>query len=105
MQNTKYTLKNIAKTLKIDVSLVRFWCEEFKIKPIVQNKKGNVQFSEKSYQKILEIYRLIEKENHTLEEAQTRLIANTEKKDENAKTIQKLEEIKQFFLFLKTKLD
>lgn len=96
MEKYLYTIGEVADILGENVSLVRFWSNEFPkfIKP-QRNAKGNRLFTKEDIETFKHIHLLVKVEGLTLEGAAKRL--KGEKKDvvSKARVLESLKEIRQ----------
>ena len=61
----------MAKTLNVNVSLVRFWEKEFDILQPKKNKKGNRMFTAADFENLKLIFHLVKERGFTLEGRKT----------------------------------
>ena len=91
-----YTIGEVAKMFKVNVSLIRFWEKEFDIIKPKKNKKGNRLFSPTDIDNFHIIFHLVKERGFTLQGAKDKI-------KENAEVVKSLEKIKTFLLDLKSK--
>ena len=73
-----YSIGEVAKTLKVNVSLIRFWEKEFDILKPKKNKKGNRMFRVVDFENLKLIFHLVKERGFTLEGAKNKLKQNKE---------------------------
>ena len=71
-----YSIGEVAKKYKVNVSLIRFWEKEFDILKPKKNKKGNRMFTKKDMQNLDVIFHLVKERGFTLEGAKKKLKEN-----------------------------
>ena len=86
-----YSIGEVAKTLNVNVSLVRFWEKEFEILKPKKNKKGNRMFTVKDFDNLKIIYHLVKERGFTLEGAKKKLKENKEDTTDNFEIICKIQ--------------
>ena len=91
----------MAKTLNVNVSLVRFWEKEFDILQPKKNKKGNRMFTAADFENLKLIFHLVKERGFTLEGAKNKLKENKEDTINNFEIISRLKEIRSFLVELK----
>lgn len=96
-----YSIGEVAKTLNVNVSLIRFWEKEFEILKPKKNKKGNRMFTVKDYDNLKIIYHLVKERGFTLEGAKKKLKENKKDTTDNFEIISRLKEIRSFLVELK----
>ena len=96
-----YSIGEVAKTLNVNVSLVRFWEKEFDILQPKKNKKGNRMFTVTDFENLKLIYHLVKERGFTLEGAKKKLIENKEDTINNFEIVTRLKEIRSFLSDLK----
>ena len=96
-----YSIGEVAKTLNVNVSLVRFWEKEFDILQPKKNKKGNRMFTAADFENLKLIFHLVKERGFTLEGAKNKLKENKEDTINNFEIISRLKEIRSFLVELK----
>ena len=96
-----YSIGEVAKTLNVNVSLVRFWEKEFDILQPKKNKKGNRMFTVTDFENLKLIYHLVKERGFTLEGAKNKLKENKEDTINNFEIVSRLKEIRSFLSDLK----
>ena len=96
-----YSIGEVAKTLNVNVSLVRFWEKEFDILQPRKNRKGDRMFSREDVENLKLIYHLVKEKGFTLEGAKNKLKENKEDTINNFEIISRLKEIRSFLVELK----
>ncbi len=87
-----------------NVSLVRFWSNEFELLNPKKNKKGNRLFTKEDIQNFKVIYHLVKERGFTLEGAKKKLKENKEDTLQQVEIVERLKSIKAFLLDLKDNL-
>ncbi len=99
-----FTIGEVAKDLKVSVSLLRFWETEFpQIKPR-KTSGGTRKYSIKDIQTIKQIYQLVKVEGFTIPGAKDKMKEKINEVPELESIKIKLSEIKNFLLELKNNL-
>ncbi|MBJ59187.1 MAG: MerR family transcriptional regulator [Flavobacteriales bacterium] len=96
-----YSIGEVAKTLNVNVSLVRFWEKEFDILQPKKNKKGNRMFTVTDFENLKLIYHLVKERGFTLEGAKNKLKENKEDTINNFEIVSRLKNIRSFLSDLK----
>ena len=91
----------MAKTLKVNVSLIRFWEKEFDILKPKKNKKGNRMFTVVDFENLKLIFHLVKERGFTLEGAKNKLKENKEDTINNYEIVTRLKEVRSFLVELK----
>lgn len=99
-----YTIGEVASSLNVNISLIRFWEKEFSILKPKKNKKGNRLFSKKDVYNLKLIFHLVKERGFTLEGARKKLKENKEDTINSIDIINRLKEIKKFLISLKQEL-
>ena len=95
-----YSIGEVAKTLNVNVSLIRFWEKEFDILQPKKNKK-NRMFTVTDFENLKLIYHLVKERGFTLEGAKNKLKENKEDTINNFEIVSRLKEIRNFLSDLK----
>jgi DNA-binding transcriptional MerR regulator len=90
-----YSIGVVAKAFNVNVSLIRFWEQEFDVIKPKKNKKGNRLFTKDDVKNLQLIYRLVKENGYTLEGAKKKLKEKPENLNTANEVIVKLEAIKQ----------
>lgn len=93
-----YTIGEVAKMFKVNVSLIRYWENEFNILKPKKNKKGNRLFTPKDIDNLHLIYHLVKEKRLTLEGAKIKLKENKDTTMQNFEVVKKLKNIKSMLL-------
>lgn len=96
-----YSIGEVAKSLDVNVSLIRFWEKEFDILQPKKNKKGNRMFTLTDFENIKVIYHLVKERGFTLEGAKNKLKDNKEDTINNYEIVSRLKDIRSFLVELK----
>ncbi|MDX2046244.1 MAG: MerR family transcriptional regulator [Chitinophagaceae bacterium] len=98
-----YPIGEVAEMFKVNASLLRYWETEFDILKPRKNRKGDRYFRPEDVKNLQLIYHLLRQRKYTIEGAKDYLKKN-KKSQEKYEMIQKLQQIKSFFLELKATL-
>tara|TARA_B100002019_G_C20781963_1_gene362556 strand:- start:93 stop:428 length:336 start_codon:yes stop_codon:yes gene_type:complete len=96
-----YSIGEVAQSLDVNVSLIRFWEKQFDILQPKKNKKGNRMFTAADFEILKLIYHLVKERGFTLEGAKNKLIENREDTINNFEIVSRLKEIRNFLVELK----
>ncbi len=96
-----YSIGEVAQSLDVNVSLIRFWEKQFNILKPKKNKKGNRMFTAADFEILKLIYHLVKERGFTLEGAKNKLIENREDTINNFEIVSRLKEIRSFLVELK----
>ena len=99
-----YSIGEVAKKYKVNVSLIRFWEKEFDILKPKKNKKGNRMFTKKDMENLDIIFHLVKERGFTLEGAKKKLKENKKDTIDNLTIVNKLKEIRGFLIDLREEL-
>jgi len=99
-----YSIGEVAKIFKVNVSLIRFWEQEFEIIKPKKNKKGNRLFTKKDLENFHVIYHLVKERGFTLNGAKNKLKENKTDTINNAEIVNRLKDIKGFLIRLKKEI-
>ncbi len=100
----RYSIGEVAKIFNVNISLIRYWENNFEIIKPSRNKKGNRIFTKKDIKNFHLIYFLVKEKGMTLKGANKKIREN---KDENLKIfeiIKKLQKIKKKLLEIKNEI-
>lgn len=96
-----YSIGEVAQSLDVNVSLIRFWEKQFSILQPKKNKKGNRMFTSADFENLKLIYHLVKERGFTLEGAKNKLVENREDTINNFEIVSRLKEIRSFLVELK----
>ena len=99
-----YSIGEVAKKYKVNVSLIRFWEKEFDILKPKKNKKGNRMCTKKDMENLDVIFHLVKERGFTLEGAKKKLKENKQDTIDNITIVNKLKEIRRFLTDLREEL-
>ena len=99
-----YSIGEVAKKYKVNVSLIRFWEKEFDILKPKKNKKGNRMFTKTDIDNLDIIFHLVKERGFTLEGAKKKLKENKKDTIDNIAIVNKLKEIRSFLTSLREEL-
>ncbi|MCF6184584.1 MAG: MerR family transcriptional regulator [Bacteroidales bacterium] len=93
-----YTIGEVAKMFDVNVSLIRYWENQFSILKQKKNKKGNRLFTPKDIDNLHLIFHLVKEKKLTLEGAKLKLKENRENTIQTFEVIKRLKNIKSTLL-------
>lgn len=96
-----YSIGEIAASLNVKTSLIRYWEKEFEIINPKKNTKGTRRFTAKDLEHLHTIYHLVKEKGFTLDGAKSYLQHG---ENSTLKTVRKLEKIKSMLQKLKDEL-
>ena len=99
-----YPIGEVSKILNVNVSLVRFWDNEFDIIKPKKNKKGNRLFSEKDLKNLKIIHHLLKNNGFTIKGAKKALKSKKNDFQKNIFLKERLLELKKFLVSLRESL-
>ena len=99
-----YTIGEVSKILNVNVSLVRFWDNEFDIIKPKKNKKGNRLFSENDLKNLKIIHHLLKNNGFTIKGAKKALKSKKNDFQKNIFLKERLLEFKKFLVSLRESL-
>lgn len=102
-QKSYYGISDVANMFKVNISLIRFWENEFDILKPKKNGKGDRLFRPQDIKNLQLIYHLLREKKYTIEGARDFLKKN-KKVDETFELIESLKKTKAFLLDLKASL-
>jgi len=99
-----YTIGEVAKMFDVNVSLIRYWENEFDILKPKKNKKGNRLFTPKDIDNLHLIYHLVKEKRLTLEGAKIKLKENKDATMQNFEVVKKLKNVKSMLLEIRNSI-
>ncbi|NOZ33825.1 MAG: MerR family transcriptional regulator [Chlorobi bacterium] len=93
-----YSIGEVAKMFDVNVSLIRYWENQFSILKPKKNKKGNRLFTPKDIDNLHLIFHLVKEKKLTLEGAKLKLKENRENTVQTFEVIKRLQNIKSTLL-------
>ncbi len=102
-QKSYYGISAVSKMFKVNISLIRFWENEFDILKPKKNGKGDRLFRPEDIKNLQLIYHLLREKKYTIEGARDFLKKN-KKAEETFELIESLKKTKAFLLDLKANL-
>ena len=99
-----YPIGEVAQMYGVNVSLIRFWENEFDILKPKKNKKGNRMFTKTDLENLEIIFHLVKERGFTLDGAKKKLKENKKDTIDNISIIKKLKEIRTFLVDLREEL-
>jgi len=99
-----YRIGEVAEMFGVNISLIRFWENEFDIIKPFRNKKGNRFFTHSDVDNFHIIYHLVKEQGYTLQGAKEKLKSSYAEVSANHQIVKTLQEIKSFLLELKEDL-
>jgi DNA-binding transcriptional MerR regulator len=99
-----YPIGEVAQMYGVNVSLIRFWENEFDILKPKKNKKGNRMFTKTDLENLDVIFHLVKERGFTLDGAKKKLKENKKDTIDNISIIKNLKEIRTFLVDLREEL-
>ncbi len=93
-----YTIGEVAEMFDVNVSLIRYWENQFSILKPKKNKKGNRLFTSKDIDNLHLIYYLVKEKKLTLEGVKLKLKENQEDTVQNFEIVKRLKKIKSMLV-------
>ncbi len=93
-----YTIGEVAEMFDVNVSLIRYWENQFSILKPKKNKKGNRLFTPKDIDNLHLIYYLVKEKKLTLEGAKLKLKENKEDTVQNFELVKHLKKVKDMLI-------
>ncbi len=100
-----YTIGEVADMFQVNTSHIRFWEKEFDILKPHKNKKGNRLFTKEDIEQVKLIYHLVKERGMTLKGAKQKLRDNKEGTVGNHELVDRLQNIRQMLVDIKSELD
>jgi DNA-binding transcriptional MerR regulator len=101
IQKLFYSIGEVAEMLKVPVSTVRFWENEFDILKPKKNKKGNRLFMPEDLRNLKIIYNLVKEKGMTLAGAKKQLSEKWQETDYKYEINQSLRNIRDLLLAIR----
>ena len=99
-----YPIGEVAQMYGVNVSLIRFWENEFDILKPKKNKKGNRMFTKTDLGNLEVIFHLVKERGFTLDGAKKKLKENKKDTIDNISIIKNLKEIRTFLVDLREEI-
>lgn len=99
-----YKIGEVSKAFDVNVSLIRFWEQEFDVIKPKKNAKGNRLFTKEDIENFKLIYNLVKERGFTLEGAKKKLKRNPDGVISNHEIISRLEAVKAELQKIKNQL-
>ena len=99
-----YKIGEVAKAFDVNISLIRFWENEFDVINPKKNSKGNRLFTKEDIENFKLIFNLVKERGFTLEGAKQKLKRNPEGVINNHEIISRLEKVKAALQKIKNQL-
>jgi DNA-binding transcriptional MerR regulator len=96
-----YSIGEVSRMLKVPVSTVRFWENEFDILKPMKNKKGNRMFTAADVKNLMIIRRLLKEEGMTMAGVKKKLSVRWDEADNKFEINESLQKIKTLLLDLR----
>lgn len=104
IEKVYFTIGEVANTLGVNTSLIRFWEKEFpSVKPH-KNKKGNRLFTKEDVEQLKLIYHLVKERGMTLDGARKKIRDNQSDTVDNFAIIDRLKNIRQMLVEIKDEI-
>ena len=99
-----FTIGEVARSLKVATSLIRFWESEFDIIKPRKNRKGNRQFTQEDIKNVKLIYHLVKDKGFTLQGARDFIAQGSETVQDKLELIKSLQSVRDFLIQLRNEL-
>lgn len=99
-----YKIGEVAKAFNVNVSLIRFWEQEFEVIKPKKNAKGNRLFTKEDIENFKLIFNLVKERGFTLDGAKQKLKKNPNDVVNNHEVISRLERVKAELKKIKNQL-
>ena len=99
-----YSIGEIAKSLNVNSSLIRFWEKEFEIIKPKKNSRGNRIYTKNDLENISMIYHLVKEKKYTIKGAKKRMRNNKEGVKKNYEIILNLKKIREQLVEIREEL-
>ena len=96
-----FTIGEVAGSLNVATSLIRFWESEFDIIKPKKNRKGNRQFTREDIKNIKLIYHLVKEKGFTLQGARDFIDQGSESIQDKLELIKSLQSVRDFLFKLR----
>jgi DNA-binding transcriptional MerR regulator len=93
-----YSIGEVAEMFDVNVSLIRYWENQFDVLKPKKNKKGNRMFTPEDIDNLHLIYHLVKEKRLTLEGVKLKLKENKTATMQNFEIVKKLKTIKSMLL-------
>ena len=94
----------VSEMFNLNISTIRYWEREFDVLKPKKNNKGNRLFTPDDIINLKVIYHLLKIQGHTLKGAKKRLAENKTKVFDTVELVERLENVNQMLVELKTML-
>lgn len=105
IEKIQYHIGEVAKMFDVNVSLLRFWENEFDILKPHKDGKGTRYFRPKDLDKLHLIFHLVKEQGMTLEGAKKKLKDNRQQTLKSFEVVKRLSSIKSQLLTLRDEMD
>ena len=89
-----YSISEVAESLNVNSSLIRFWEKEFEIIKPKKNSRGNRIFTKNDLDNLSLIHHLLKEKKYTIKGAEKRIRENKEGVNKNFEIIKNLQNIR-----------
>jgi len=100
-----YTIGEVAETMGVATSLIRFWETEFDLIKPKKNRKGNRQFTKEDLENVKLIYHLVKEKGYTLQGARDFLKSNSQTAKDTLEMIDGMRKVRSFLVKLRNELE
>jgi DNA-binding transcriptional MerR regulator len=99
-----YSISEVASSLDVSQSLLRYWQTEFPVVNPKRNKKGNRFYSKKDIENLRLIHHLVKEQGHTLQGAKEKMKSKSNKVKDSVEIIDRLKHVRSFLHDIKDNL-
>lgn len=96
-----YTISEVAESLHVNASLLRFWEKEFEEIEPRKNKKGNRIYTDADLKILRMVYYLVKERGFTLEGAKKKIKESRKEIEDKTELIDSLKQVRTMLLELK----
>jgi DNA-binding transcriptional MerR regulator len=90
-----YTISEVADMFGVNISLIRYWENEFPSLKPHKNQKGNRLFTTKEIDHVRLIYHLVKERGMTLKGAKQKIRENAKDTTNNFEVVKRLQDVRQ----------
>ena len=99
-----FSIGEVAQSLGVATSLIRFWESEFDIIKPKKNRKGNRQFTKEDINNVKLIYHLVKEKGYTLHGAKDLIKNSSDGIKEKVELIDSLKKVRSFLVDIRNQI-
>jgi DNA-binding transcriptional MerR regulator len=96
-----YSIGEVAKSIGVSASLIRFWEKELNIKPQHKDEKGNRKYKKSDFEKLKIVKKMIKEQGYTVKGVKANLANLSSDNKKKVEMLTQLTEIKGLLLYIK----